>query len=83
MADLNPQPLPPRSEIRVNVTREIAFDLKKSEQVRAAVLSQLGCPRCTSGHVIDFHIVSEFVVNPDTLNVSPVISGSVSPTDLG
>jgi hypothetical protein len=72
MAELNPQPLPPRA-VRINVTPDIAFDIDKTERIRRSVLEQLGCPGCTSGHVLDFHVLDEFVVHPENLNVTPVV----------
>ena len=76
MSDLNPQPLPPKT-VRINVTREIAFDLDKTEKIRRQVMEQLGHPGCTSGHILDFHILDEFVVNPENLNVTPVFGNQV------
>lgn len=74
MTELNPQPLPPKA-VRIHVTREIAYDLDKTEKIRAKVMDMLGCPGCTSGHILDFHVMDEFVVNPDTLDVSPHVVG--------
>ena len=40
-------------------------------------MEQLGHPGCTSGHILDFHVLDEFVVNPENLNVTPVFGSRV------
>ena len=73
MADLNPQPLPPRSErIRIYVTSDTAFDLKKMNKVTASILGKLGCGGCHSGRILDYVTLQNFVVNPQTLDVHEV-----------
>lgn len=70
MADLNPQPLPPRSDrVRIYVSNEVAFDLKKMNKITATVLGKLGCGGCHSGRILDFVALQDFVVNPQTLEV--------------
>lgn len=71
---LNPQPLPPR-EVRVMLTRDVAYDLAKMQKVTASVLERLGCGGCHSGHVLDFRIIQDFVVNPKTLDVQEATAG--------
>lgn len=68
---LNPQPLPPR--IRIRVTRDVTFDLKKMQKVTASILDRLGCGGCHSGHILEFHEIREFAVNPRTLEVDEAI----------
>ena len=71
MADLNPQPLPPRSNrIRIFVSHEVLFDLKKMNKITASVLDKLGCGGCHSGRILDFVALQDFVVNPKTLEVN-------------
>ena len=71
MADLNPQPLPPRSDrIRIFVSHEVLFDLKKMNKITASVLNKLGCGGCHSGRILDFVSLQDFVVNPKTLEVN-------------
>lgn len=71
MADLNPQPLPPRSDrIRIFVSHEVLFDLKKMNKITASVLDKLGCGGCHSGRILDFVALQDFVVNPKTLEVN-------------
>jgi hypothetical protein len=71
MADLNPQPLPPRSDrIRVFVPHEAAYDLQKMNKITASVLAKLGCGGCHSGRILDFVSLHDFVVHPKTLEVS-------------
>jgi hypothetical protein len=75
MADLNPQPLPPRADrVRIFVPREVAFDLAKMQKVTAAVLGKLGCSGCHSGRILDFVTLQDFVVNPKTLEVNEVVA---------
>jgi hypothetical protein len=68
MPDLNPQPLPP-GRVRVFVSHDTTFDLKKMQQITANVLARVGCRGCHSGRAIDFVTLQDFVVNPDTLDV--------------
>jgi len=68
---LNPQPLPPR--VRIQITRDVTFDLKKMQKVTASVLDRLGCGGCHSGHILEFQEIREFVVNPRTLEVQEAI----------
>ena len=71
MADLNPQPLPPRSDrIRIFVSHDVSFDLKKMNKITASVLDKLGCGGCHSGRILDFVALQDFVVNPKTLEVN-------------
>ena len=71
---LNPQPLPPR--VRIALTRDVAFDLKKMQKVTASILDRLGCGGCHSGHILEFLEIREFVVNPKTLDVQELPQGS-------
>lgn len=61
-------PMPGRS-VNIYVTRDVAYDLKKLEVVTRKVLGVLGCGGCHSGHILNFQALSEFVVNPQTLDV--------------
>jgi hypothetical protein len=63
MADLNPQPLPPRDVVRVFVPTKVAYDLESMQKVTAQVLDRLGCGGCHSGRIIDFRTLENFVVN--------------------
>jgi hypothetical protein len=56
--------------VRVFVPTEVAYDLEKTQQVFAGVLSRLGCQACCSG--FDIRLIQEldFVVNPENLEVS-------------
>jgi len=54
----------PFRRVKVYVTRDIAFNLDKMNQVTKKVLDRLGCEGCHSGRMIDFHIIEDFVVNP-------------------
>jgi len=73
MADLNPQPLPPR--VRVFVPRDATYDLGKMQKITETVLGRLGCEGCHSGHVLDYWTLTDFVVDPETLEVREGIVG--------
>ena len=72
MAELNPQPLPPADRVRVFVSREVAHDLAKMQKITATVLGRLGCGGCHSGRSLEFVMLQDFVVNPQTLEVTEV-----------
>lgn len=61
-------------QIRVQVTSEISNDFEKSTQVLKNILGQLGCPACTSGFDIRLEAIKDYVVNPVTLEVNPVLT---------
>jgi hypothetical protein len=71
---LNPQPLPPK--VRIAVTRDVAYDLNKMQKVTATVLGKLGCEGCHSGHILEYLLVQDFVVNPKTLDVQETLGPS-------
>lgn len=71
---LNPQPLPP-NQVRVLVTRDITFDLKKMQKLTATVLGRLGCGGCHSGHILEFQEIRNFIVDPKTLDVREIAEG--------
>jgi hypothetical protein len=60
--------------IRVQVTSEISNDFEKSTQVLKNILGQLGCQGCTSGFDIRLEEIKDYVVNPVTLEVNPVLT---------
>jgi hypothetical protein len=68
MATLPSDPVPWRT-INVRITRDVAQDLDKMQKITANVLGRLGCPRCHSGHILNFLEIRDFVVNPKTLDV--------------
>ena len=70
---LNPQPLPPK--VRIMLSREVAYDLAKMQKVTASVLNRLGCPGCHSGHLLEYLVVHDFVVNPKTLELQDAMGG--------
>jgi hypothetical protein len=69
MAELNPQPLPPR-EIRVHVARDVLHNAESMRTVVSNLLGKLGCPTCHSGFDFRFIEQSDFVVGPD-LEIHP------------
>jgi hypothetical protein len=75
MSELNPQPLPPRSVVSVYVPTKTLNDLEAMQKVTKDVLGKLGCPTCHSGRILEFRELERFVVNPDTLEVSPLGGG--------
>lgn len=70
MSELNPQPLPPRSTVSVYVPSRVLYDLDAMQKITAEVLGKLGCGGCHSGRILDFLELEQFVVNPETLEVS-------------
>lgn len=73
MADLNPQPLPPREvAVTVHVPTAILADLGAFQKVQASIFDRFGCGGCNSGVIIDFKHLTEFFVTPD-LEVRPVL----------
>jgi hypothetical protein len=62
--------------VRVVVSGEVAFDLKKMQKVTANLLGRLGCPACHSGFDIRFIQALDFVVNPKTLEVNDMLDRS-------
>ena len=72
MAELNPQPLPPREvAVTVHVPPEILGNLDSFQKVQASVFGRFGCPGCNSGIQIDWRQIEEFVVTPE-LELQPV-----------
>ena len=76
MADLNPQPLPPR-DIRISVPPALLNDLDAFQRVQASVLAQAGCPGCTSGLNLIWETYTHFTVDPGG-EVRPVIGGEIA-----
>lgn len=70
MSELNPQPIPPRSTVSVYVPSRVLYDLDAMQKITAEVLGKLGCGGCHSGRILDFLELEQFVVNPETLEVS-------------
>jgi hypothetical protein len=77
MAELNPQPLPPRSVVSVYVPTKVLYDLESMQKITAQVLEKLGCPGCHSGWILDFRELEQFVVDARTLEVNEVRGGGV------
>ena len=66
MSKVNPQAsleLAPQRRVNIYVTRDVAFNLDKLNQITKSVLGRLGCDGCHSGRYLDFHIIEDFVVN--------------------
>lgn len=73
MAELNPQPLPPREvNVTVHVPTEILGDIGAFQKVQASIFDRFGCGGCNSGVIIDFKHIKEFYVTPE-LDVRPVL----------
>ena len=75
--DLNPQPLPPGDRVRVFVQHDVAFSLEKMNKITASVLGKLGCGGCHSGRILEFVTLSDFVVNPKSLDVHEIAGPQV------
>jgi hypothetical protein len=63
MSDLQPQPLPPRSTIRVSAPAAVLFDLEKFQRAQASILGRAGCPTCTSGLDLQWQALVDFEVD--------------------
>jgi hypothetical protein len=57
------------------LTRDVAFDFGKMQKITASVLDRLGCGGCHSGHILEFLVIQDFVVNPKTLEVQEAMGG--------
>jgi hypothetical protein len=55
------------SPIRVSLPASVAYDLDKLTKVLANIARAGGHPFCTSGRDLTFEQISEFVINPATL----------------
>ena len=71
MAELNPQPLPPRI-VNVTIPASVAFDLEKTQSVLAQIMSRAGCPTCTSGIDVRFRLEENFAVDAESGTIRPL-----------
>lgn len=77
MNELNPQPLPPGERIRVYLSPDVSYDLKKMNKVTANVLGRLGCGGCHSGRILEFLDIREFVIDAKTLEPREILGGRI------
>ncbi|MBZ5538123.1 MAG: hypothetical protein LAO31_19395 [Acidobacteriia bacterium] len=70
-----PQDPVPLRRVNIYVTRDVAFNIKKMNQITDSVLKRLGCDGCHSGRVLDYHIIEDFVVNPQSLEITELPGG--------
>ncbi len=75
--DLNPQPIPPVERIRIHLSSDISYDLKKMNKITAAILARVGCPGCHSGRILEFQTIHDYVINPKTLEPSEIFAGGL------
>ena len=67
-------PVPMRTDrVRIYVTRDVAFNLEKMQQITRKTLGKLGCEGCHSGRILEFIHMHDFVVNPKTLEVEELV----------
>ena len=65
MGEFNlPQDPVPFRRVNIYIPRDVAFNLDRMFDITKTVLKKLGCDGCHSGRVLDFHIIEDFVVNP-------------------
>jgi hypothetical protein len=74
MSELNPQPLPPGSSIRITAPASVLNNLETFQKAQAGVLARAGCPTCTSGLNLLWQAFTDFTVNE---------AGEVRPTAPG
>lgn len=66
-------PIPVRdNHIVIHVPHEVAFNLKRMNELTAKVLGKLGCDGCHSGRILEFRVIREFAVNPKTLEIQDI-----------
>ena len=65
----------PWRRVNIYVTRDVAFNLDRINEVTRKVLGRLGCEECHSGRILDYHIIEDFVVNPQTLEITDLPGG--------
>jgi hypothetical protein len=63
MTDLQPQPLPPRSTVRITAPISVLNDLDKFQRAQASILGKAGCPACTSGLDLHWQALVDFEVD--------------------
>jgi hypothetical protein len=68
MPEVASNPMPGRA-VRIYVSRDIDYNLEKLNRITAQVLGKLGCGGCHSGYLLHFIALTDFVVNPKTLDV--------------
>jgi hypothetical protein len=59
--------------VRVTIPADAAHNLDKLQKVVANVAARLGCGACHSGRDVLFQMENDLHVNPQTLQVGPVI----------
>jgi hypothetical protein len=74
----NPQPSPRRpASIRVYVPSAVTYDLNKMNTITANILKQLGCLGCHSGWLLEFQSITQFAVDPATLEPEAIYSAGL------
>ena len=63
MTELQPQPLPPRSTVRIAAPTSVLNDLHKFQRAQASILGKAGCPACTSGLDLHWQALVDFEVD--------------------
>jgi hypothetical protein len=56
----------------VHVPASAFNDAKAMAKITGSLLENIGCLACHSGHVFDFRLIREFVVNPATLEAKGI-----------
>ena len=72
--DPSPQPSRP---IRVIIPAKVAFNLGDFQKSIENLAERLVCLKCISGRNCFFELESDFVVNPQTLNVESLLGGGI------
>jgi hypothetical protein len=73
----NPEPSPWKAaSIRVYVPSAVAYDLNKMNTVTANILKRLGCLGCHSGWLLEFQSITQYAVDPATLEPEAIYGAS-------
>jgi hypothetical protein len=59
--------------VTVHIPVEVTYDLGKFQKVIESLGGRLGCGPCISGAACNFELISDYLVDPATLAVKPVL----------
>jgi hypothetical protein len=59
--------------VTVHIPVEVTYDLGKFVKVIESLGGRLGCGPCISGASCNFELISDYLVDPATLSVKPIL----------